>query len=509
MPAEVHLDAVFGTRPWKGAAGVRRTVWGGAAALIALAACAAILLAFRPHLSVATAALVLVVPVLIGVSIGGFTAGVAAALVGFLVFDWFFVPPFGTLTVGHAQDWVALGVYLVVVLIVTRMVAIQQDARRLAATREAGARALNRLSGHLIGERPLDELLALVVTTVGETFATRWVAVLLPVAGVLTIAATAGEPLSDEERALALGADGAAQSMTLVGAPGDVSRIALTVVQRPVGQLVVGGARLDAFSRELLGTFANQAALAIERSRLREQVLRTELLEEVDRWRSALVGAVSHDLRTPLASIKAAVTTLSDAPLALSAKDQRELLGTIDEQCDHLTRLVANLLDMARLETGSLTLRSEPRTVAEIIDAAVTAVGTALSGHRLEVRADESLPLVEVDLVLIAQVVANLLSNAAQHSPEGSTVTVSAREEGCEVVVTVSDEGPGVREEDRERIFHMLDRHAGSGRAGLGLAISTAFVDAHGQRLTVADAPGGGASFTFRVRIADLDGVPA
>jgi two-component system, OmpR family, sensor histidine kinase KdpD len=508
MPAEVRLDDVPGTRPWKGAARVRRTVWGAAAALVAIAACTAVLLPFRPHLSVATAALVLVVPVLIGVSFGGFASGVVAAAVGFLVFDWCFVPPFGTLTVGHAEDWVALAVYLVVVLIVTRVVALQQEARRLAATRESAARGLNRLSEHLIGDRPLSELLDLVATIVNETFATTWVAVLLPNDGVLAIATTAGERLSDDERDRALGAVGATQSMTLVGQPGDVSRIALTVLQRPVGQLVVGGAHLDAFNRELLATFANQAALAIERSRLREQALRTELLEEVDRWRSALVGAVSHDLRTPLASIKAAVTTLSDAPATLSVEDHHELLSTIDEQCDHLTRLVANLLDMARLEAGSLTLRSEAHAIAEVVDAAITAAGTALAAHRLVVRVDDEVPFVTVDLVLIAQVVANLLTNAAQHSPDGSVITLSAHADRDDVVVAVSDEGPGVSEADRERIFHMLDRHAGSGRAGLGLAISTAFVEAHGQRLTVTDAPGGGASFAFHLPVADLDGVP-
>jgi K+-sensing histidine kinase KdpD len=488
---------------------VRRSALGGAAAVASLAACTAVLVAVRPHLSVATSGLILVVPVLIGVSIGGFSAGVAVAILGFLVFDWFFVPPYGTLTVGRGEDWVALGVYLAVVLIVARVVAIQQDARGIAARREDAARALNRLSAHLISERPLSELLSLVVTSVSETFPTKWVALLLPSDGILEIVATAGEPLSENDRDQAIGSAGAAQSMTLFGAPGDVSRIALTVVQRPVGQLVVAGASLDAFSRELLGTFANQAALAIERSRLREQALRAELLEEVDRWRSALVGAVSHDLRTPLAAIKAAVTTLSDAPEALSTTDHQALLDTIDQQCDHLTRLVANLLDMARLEAGSLTLRIEPHAVGEVMDAAVTAVGAALGEHALDVRVDDALPLVEVDLVLIAQVVANLLSNAAHHSPDRSTIALEAREDGHDVVISVRDQGPGVPEEDRERIFHILDRQAGSGRAGLGLAISTAFVEAHGQRLTVTDAPGGGACFAFRVPVADVDAVPA
>ena len=165
---------------------------------------------------------------------------------------------------------------------------------------------------------------------------------------------------------------------------------------------------------------------------------------------------------------------------------------------------MANLLDMARLEAGTLSLRSEAHPVGDIVDAAVATVSSALVRHALEVRIDDDLPMVEADLVLIAQVLANLLTNASQHSPDATVITIAATELGGEVAITVSDEGPGVPEQDRERIFHMLDRNAGSGRAGLGLAISTAFVEAHGQRITVTDAPGGGASFTFRLPIATL-----
>jgi two-component system, OmpR family, sensor histidine kinase KdpD len=488
---------------------VRRTMWGAATALVALAACTGVLLAFRPHLSLATSALVLVVPVVLGVTVGGFAVGAGAAILGFLVYDWFFIPPYGTLSVSSAQDWVALGVYLAVVLVVSRLVAVQQDARRVATDREDAVRRLFVVSEQMIGERSLDELLALVVTTVHDTFPTTWVAALLPDDGQLSIVATAGRALTDEDRDEAVGTVGSTQALTLVGARTPVSRVALTARQRPVGQLVVAGASLDRFERQLLGAFANQAALAIERSQLRAKALRTELLEEVDRWRSALVGAVSHDLRTPLASIKAAVSTLRGEVSSIPAEDRRVLLETIEDQCDHLTRLVANLLDMARLEAGTLTLRSEPQAVADIVDAAVVAVGHALGGHTLDVRIDRDLPLVEADLVLISQVLANLLTNASQHSPDVSVITISACQVGREVAMTVSDEGPGVPEQDRERIFHMLDRNAGSGRAGLGLAISTAFVEAHGRRITVADAPGGGASFTFQLPAAVLDEEPA
>lgn len=488
---------------------MRRMMWGAATALATLAACTSVLLAFRPHLSLATSALVLVVPVVLGVTVGGFGVGAATAVLGFFVYDWFFILPYGTLSVSSAQDWVALGVYVAVVLVVSRLVAVQQDARRVASDREDAVRRLFVVSEQMIGERSLDELLALVVTTVHDTFPTTWVAVLLPNAGQLSIVATAGRALTDVDRDEAIGSVGSTQALTLVGARTPVSRVALTAVQRPVGQLVVAGASLDRFERQLLGAFANQAALAIERSQLRAKALRTELLEEVDRWRNALVGAVSHDLRTPLASIKAAVSTLRGEVAPIAAEDRRVLLETIEEQCDHLTRLVANLLDMARLEAGTLTLRSEPQTVGDIVEAAVVAVGGALGEHTLDVRIEAGLPPVEADLVLISQVLANLLTNASQHSPDGSVITITAREVGREVAVTVTDEGPGVPEQDRERIFHMLDRNAGSGRAGLGLAISTAFVEAHGRRITVEDAPGGGASFTFQLPAAVLDEAPA
>lgn len=488
---------------------VRRTIVGCAASLGALAASTAVLVALRPHLAVATCALVLVVPVVIGVAVGGFVAGLIGATAGFLVFDWYFIPPYGTLTVGSAQDWVALWVYVAVVLVVARVVAVQQEARAVAAEREDAVRRLLAVTTTLMEERPLDEVLGLVVTTVHEAFDTPWVAVLLPEDGALAVAATAGDPLSDAERAEAIGAPGAAQAMALVGEASGVRRIALTAMQRPVGQLVVAGAPIDAFGRQLLGVLANQAALAIERSQLRAQALRSELLEEVDRWRSALVGAVSHDLRTPLASITAAVTTLRDPGVALSDADRDALMETIELESDRLARLVANLLDVGRIEAGTLTLRREPHTVTEVVDAARAAAGSALRAHRLVVEVDDDLPLVSVDLVLIAQVVANLLANAAQHSPEGTRITVGAREEGDAVAVFVADEGSGVRTEDREQIFHMLDRNAGSGRAGLGLAISTAFVEAHGQHLWVDDAPRGGARFTFRVPLADLHAVPA
>lgn len=480
---------------------MRRTVWGSALALGALAACTAAMLPFREHITVASPALVLVLPVLVAVSIGGFVPAAGIAACGFLAYDWFFVRPYSTLEVSRPQDLTALAVYLVVALVVARILAARQIASAIAASREDLISRLLAVSEHLIAEQSLGRLLNLVATTVHETFTTRWVAVLLPNDSALEIVSTAGI-LTDDERSAAITDAGMPQTLTLTGDRGDVSRLALTTLQRPVGMLVVAGARLSAFDRRVLGAFANQAALAIERNQLQELALRSELLEQVDRQRSALIGAVSHDLRTPLSAIKAAVGTLRAPGVALSGADNEELLAMVEHEADHLTRLVGNLLDMARIESGALRIHSEPYAVRDLVEAGVAAARSSLEDHDVVLDLDDDLPFVDVDVVLLAQVLANLLTNAAQHAPERSIITIGAHEADGDVVVSVTDHGPGIPVSERERIFHLADRTAGSGRAGLGLAIATAFVEAHGARLVVADARGGGAEFSFRVPVA-------
>jgi two-component system, OmpR family, sensor histidine kinase KdpD len=474
-----------------------RTWWGGAATVATLVAFTAALVPLRPHVDVATDAVLLVVPVLVGVAVGGLLPGVLGAVGGFFAYDWFFVPPFDTLRVGHTQDWAALAVYFAIVLVVTGIVEVEQRSRARAIDQERAVRRFLALNEALISARPLHDLLQSVVETVHELCKTRWVALLLPEHGALTVAAVAGGPLSDEDRERILTGSGTPQSLTLAGVDHGLSRVALSSSVGPVGQLVVADGRLAPFERELLGIFASQAALAIERHQLREHAVRVAALETADRWRSALMGAVSHDLRTPLTSMKLAVSTLRDAGERLNAADRDELLAMIEGQSDHLARLVTNVLDMARLEAGGLVLHQAPHDVAELVDAARRSLGTALHGFVIDVQIDDACPLVDVDVVLITQVLSNLLSNAAQHAPVGSTISVGAGGTSGRVSVWVDDEGPGVAPGDREQLFHMIDRRAGSGRAGLGLAIATAFVGAHDGTLTVSDAPTGGARFVF------------
>jgi two-component system, OmpR family, sensor histidine kinase KdpD len=236
--------------------------------------------------------------------------------------------------------------------------------------------------------------------------------------------------------------------------------------------------------RALLGTFANQAALAVERAQLQEQAMRTRLLEEIDRWRGAMMGAVSHDLRTPLALVKAAVSSLRQDNAGLSEMDRADLLELIELQSDRLARLVTNLLDMTRIESGALAVRRALIPLDELVDESLAAIDGLVPRSRVHLEPSADLPLLEIDHVLIGQVLANLLENAGRLSPSDSAIRIGATLVGDPaapfVEVSVADEGPGIPSEERERVFEMFSQNTGGARAGLGLAIAKAFVEAHG-----------------------------
>jgi two-component system sensor histidine kinase KdpD len=258
---------------------------------------------------------------------------------------------------------------------------------------------------------------------------------------------------------------------------------------------------------ELLPALANHLAIALERSQLHERVRHAELLEEIDRLRHALVGAVSHDLRTPLATIKVASSTLLEATSKLSESDICELYSLIDSQTDRLTRIVNDVLDMTRIKAGVLEPRRQAHSTLDLVTAAVSMLRPALQDRRVEVIVPERLPLVSVDNVLIEQVLSNLLDNADRHAPPGTRITVQADLQGADrVEIGVTDSGPGVPPAERQGVFDTFVRYDSGGRAGLGLAIAKAFVEAHGERIWVEDAPAGGARFAFTVPVAPTNG---
>jgi two-component system sensor histidine kinase KdpD len=482
---------------------LRRDLLGAAVALAAIGALSAVMVSERPHLAVATAGLVLVVPVVIGVVLGGLLAGAAAVAAGFIAFDVLFIPPYDTLSVGRAANWVALVVYVVVMVLVARVVASLRDARAEAHRHDEVTRHLYQLSDALIARQGLADLLGVVAETIRANFGARWVTVLLPEPDELVQVASAGEPLTDAERSYLSPAPGRAESLSRSEGTELFTRIALSANGRPVGLVVLAGEVLDAHDRDLLHTFANQAALAIERAQLQEQALRADLLEEVDVWRRALMGAVSHDLRTPLASVKTAVSTLR-TEIELGAGDRAELLALIEEQSDRLARLVTNLLDMTRIEAGTLELRRESAAVGDLVAEAVLALGTSPGLSSLQTDIPGDLPLVDVDPLVMVQVLANLIDNALVHSPPGTAVEVIAAAEHAGVRLSVRDHGPGVPEAERERVFQMFNRRSGAGRAGLGLTIAKTFIEAHGQRIALESPADGGALFVVTMALAPV-----
>jgi two-component system sensor histidine kinase KdpD len=479
----------------------RRRLLGSLVALAAAGVLAAAMLPFRSHLSVATTALVLVVPVVGGVVVGGFAAGVVAVAGGFLVYDVLFIPPYGTLTVGATQNWVALGVYVAVMLIVAQVVAQLEATRRAVARRELTVRRLFELSELLVAEQDEQVLPTAVVHSVRDTFNLGTVALLRPGADGLVPVAVAGEPLSADELAAVVPRPGVPVAAGLRSG-GDLRAIALAATGEPVGLLAVRGRELGPDDAHALRTFANHLALSLERAALRRQALRAEVLEQTERLQQALVGAVSHDLRTPLAAIKVAASTLLHNDARVAPGDRKELLDTIDAQADRLGRLVTNLLDLSRVQAGVLRVVPQPTAVSELVADAVQAVQSALGAHRVELDLPDDLPLVDADPVLAGQVLANLLDNAARFAPDGTAITVQAalHDDGL-VHVAVRDGGPGVAPALRNRVFEPFARSGPGGGTGVGLAIAKAFVEAHGQRIWVEEAAGGGASFVFTLSV--------
>jgi two-component system sensor histidine kinase KdpD len=504
---------------------LRPSVGGIAVALVLIAGLGAIMFAFRAHLSDATVALVLVVPVVIGVVLSGVWAGVVAAVAGFLLYDLVFIPPYYTLRVASADNLVALVVYVIVVSLVARVVDRLRIAEDVAKSRQVDAQRLLELSELLIEDRSLADLMPLVVSILRDAFDSEGVVLLLPIQDRLEVVATSGRELTPAELRRVSPEPGMTASLTPATAVSsddapaatDTETIVLSAPRRPVGLVGFVGARMSPHRRALAGAFANHIAVAIERTQLQQEALRMGVLEEVDRVRGALVGAVSHDLRTPLATIKASASALLDADTPIGPAEATELLGLIDTQADRLARLVTNLLDMSRIEAGSLRVKRQPLDVREVVDEAVAALRPQVADGRIIVGVPESLPTIEADHVLVGQVLVNLLENALRYAPAGTAVEVSARAEPAGVEIAVTDDGPGFGDEDRVRIFGLARPTGGAssdgapttrnppapstpsqiGGSGVGLAIAKAFVEAHGGHIWAETVDGGGARVGF------------
>ena len=498
-------------------AGTRQGWLGYAVAVAGTGAAAALLLPVRAGVSSANIVLAFLAVVFAATALGGLPSGLLASALAFLAFDVVFLPPYGTLVVDDPQDWVTLAAFLAVAVTVGGLVDVIRRRQAEAERRERESRVLYELSSSLVAHGGLDDTLRSVVGTVRSLFGVAGCAVVLADGDGLRVAARDGD-VDALDRALGHSGDGqlAGTLLTVHGpspgtlAPGQVLAVPMQGGQGPVGALVVvaggqsGPAGFGEPERRVLATFANQAALAVEQRQAEAEREHSRSLEETDRLRSALLNSVSHDLRTPLASIKGSVTSLLDPEVRWSEEQRAEFLRTIDAESDRLTHLVHNLLDMSRLEAGDYRPDVVEVDLAEIVGPVVRATRVR-SSQRIDVRLPVELPHVLADPVRLDQVLTNLLDNARRYAP-GSPVTLTARREGDEVEVRVADHGPGIPVQERERIFQQSYRLKRAGRrpegTGMGMAICRGIVEALRGRLTVETTPGGGATFVLRLPAA-------
>jgi two-component system sensor histidine kinase KdpD len=270
--------------------------------------------------------------------------------------------------------------------------------------------------------------------------------------------------------------------------------------------LALAGRPLPAVDRRVLGAFAAYAGVALEQQRLAAEAEAAKPIAAADRMRTALLAAVSHDLRTPLASAKAAITSLRSADVRWDAADTAELLATADESLDRLTHLVENLLDMSRLQAGALSLFPRPAGLDEIVARALDDLDPL--GRDITVEIPESVPAVLADPAILERVVENLIENALRYSPAGKPPLVTASTLGDRVELRVTDRGPGIPEQDRERMFVPFQRLGDTDNTagvGLGLALSRGLTEAMGGTLTAEDTPGGGLTMTVSLPAAPGD----
>jgi two-component system sensor histidine kinase KdpD len=446
----------------------RREVAGWLLALLGIPLLTLILVPLRTHVNLSTDMLLFLVLVVVVAVVGGLWPAVAAAIIASLAVNWFFTEPIHTFTIAEGQNLVALGTFLAVAVIVSSLVNKLAQRSADSAHARAEAEALARVAGGLVGD---DDAVDQMLVHLRTTFELDAVSLLEPVdeGHGYRVEASAGEPVPAEPYGHR------AQSL-------------------PGGALVVyDGPALTVEDERVLRVFTAQLGSALERRRLRAEAAEASALAEADQLRTAILRAVSHDLRTPLSSIKASATSLLQDDVDWSPEARHVFLATIDEEADRLNLLVGNLLDMSRLESGALEVARQPVALEEVVGRALDSLSHPAGP--VDVQVSEQLPPVTADPVLLERVVANVVSNALRYTPENCPVRIEAGQVGDHVHLRVIDRGPGVRPSDRERIFEPFqrlgDRATGTG-VGLGLAVARGFTDAMGGELILEDTPGGG-----------------
>jgi two-component system sensor histidine kinase KdpD len=445
-----------------------RSIWVGVlVATAAVAAITAVIFALRQSVPVLSTGVLYLLAVLLVAGYWGLWLGLLTAVGSALAFNWFHIPPTGRFTIAHSENLLGLAVYFVAAIVVSAFAEAARSREADAELRQREADLALELALILLGggRESLDDAGARIQRALGLKRVRLDPAWVNPGAG---------------ERALPLLAGG--QRVGTVLFPRDAGAATVDQLERRLAPAL--GVLMDARSR---------------RAQLEEEVVENKALRRSEGLKTALLRAVSHDLRSPLTAIAAAAGGIDSA--TLSPEERREIKDVISGEAERLTSLVAKLLDLSRLESGSIETHSEPSAVEEVLDAALAT--PSLRGARLDVQLDAELPLVEADPAQLERALSNLLENGVRHSG-GGPVAVRANTQGSRLHLRITDHGPGIAPDDLERIFEPFYRTPGSlgGGSGLGLAIARGLIEANGGRVWARSLPGQGATFGIDLPLA-------
>ena len=458
-----------------------------------------IVLAYHVAISVnpTTVALTFLVGVLIVSANWGLKPAVFMALVATLAFNYYFLPPVGTLTIADPQNWVALFAFLVTAIIASQLAERARREAQRANERRHEAERLYKFSQQLLFSDNVVELLNSIPRYIVENFGVEAAAIALPNRPDIYRSSSAihalelhdlqlvcmrGEPMTDPEKHAAF--------------------MPLRLGVRVVGSMGISGTLL---SRETLEAMSSLIAIAIERAGAIEKLGRAEAARESDQLRSTLLDSVTHEFRTPLTAIKASATSLLSNP-ALDPAQRLELLTVINEESDRLNRLVGEAAEMAQLDANQFELQLEARPVLEAVEAAIEKARPALGRHPVDIQLPSSLPPVRMDKDRVTEVVTQLLENAAKYSSPESPIHITGELGNRMVMTSVSDRGPGIDDFEQSLIFEKFyrgrDQRLQVQGTGMGLAIAKAIVEAHGGQIGVTSQPGHGSVFYFTLPVA-------
>jgi two-component system sensor histidine kinase KdpD len=483
-----------------------------ALAVVALALGAATLL--RPIFGIENVDLMFLTAV-VGVAVRfGLWPSLLASVVASLSYNFFFLPPVYTLTITDPTNVAAFFFFMLIAILVSNVAARVRTQAVSAFGRVRTTESLYAFSRKLAGTAALDDVLWASAYQIALMLKVR-VVLLLPEQGVITV--KAGYPPEDELDKADLAAANWAWSNDRPAGRGSETLpgakrlfLPMRTGRGPIGVIGIDddrtGPLLTPDQRRLLDALVDQSALAIERVQLVEDMDRAQRNVESDRLRQALLTSISHDLKTPLASVLGAASTLRDLSPKLSEAEKADLLGTVIDESERLNRFIANLLDMTKLESGAVVPNAALQDLTEIVGSALRRAGKILSRHRVALDLSPNLPMLELDAVLFEQVLFNLLDNAAKYAPDDTTIAIRAIRDKESVSLQVMDEGAGIPPADLEQVFDKFYRankgdHVRAG-TGLGLAISRGFVEAmHGTISATNRADRSGAVLTIRLPV--------